>query len=122
MLSSSPRVKVTWPLLINTPADTVPDKTSVALRDVVRLPAKLSLEEASRESADEPPAWYRNLTANPDVEVQVGADRFRARARTAGPDEKPALWREMVEIWPAYDDYQQHTDRDIPVVVLERAD
>ena len=77
---------------------------------------------ASKGGSDEPPAWYRNLTANPDVEVQVGPDRFRARARTAGPDEKPALWREMAGIWPAYDDYQQRTDRDIPVVVLERAD
>ena len=75
---------------------------------------------ASKGGSDEPPAWYRNLTANPDVEVQVGPDRFRARARTAGPDEKPALWREMAKIWPAYDDYQQRTDRDIPVVVLER--
>ena len=74
---------------------------------------------ASKGGSDEPPAWYRNLTANPDVEVQVGPDRFRARARTAGPDEKPALWREMAGIWPAYDDYQQRTDRDIPVVVCE---
>ena len=77
---------------------------------------------ASKGGSDEPPAWYRNLTANPDVEVQVGPDRFRARARTAGPDEKPALWREMAGIWPAYDDYQQRTDRDIPVVVLERVE
>jgi F420H(2)-dependent quinone reductase len=54
--------------------------------------------------------------------VQVEGDRFRARARTAGPDEKPELWREMASIWPAYNDYRQHTDRDIPVVVLERAE
>ena len=75
---------------------------------------------ASKGGSDEPPAWYRNLTDNPDVEVQVGDDRFRARARTAGPEEKPALWRTMTDVWPAYDDYQQRTDRDIPVVVLER--
>jgi deazaflavin-dependent oxidoreductase (nitroreductase family) len=77
---------------------------------------------ASKGGSDEPPAWYRNLRENPDVEVQVEGDRFRARARTAGADEKPALWREMAGIWPAYDEYQQRTDRDIPVVVLERVE
>jgi deazaflavin-dependent oxidoreductase (nitroreductase family) len=77
---------------------------------------------ASKGGSDEPPAWYRNLTDNPDVEVQVGGDRFRARARTAGAEEKPALWRTMVGVWPAYDEYQQRTDRDIPVVVLERVE
>ena len=52
--------------------------------------------------------------------VQVRADRFPARARTATPEEKPELWRAMAEIWPAYDEYQTKTDREIPVVVLER--
>ena len=77
---------------------------------------------ASKGGSDEPPAWYRNLSENPDVEVQVQGDRFRARARTADADEKPALWREMTGIWPAYDEYQQKTDRDIPVVVLARVE
>jgi deazaflavin-dependent oxidoreductase (nitroreductase family) len=77
---------------------------------------------ASKGGSDEPPAWYRNLTEHPEVEVQVEGDRFRARARTADADEKPALWREMAGIWPAYDEYQQRTDRDIPVVVLERVE
>ncbi len=77
---------------------------------------------ASKGGSDEPPAWYRNLSDDPDVEVQVEGDRFRARARTAGAEEKPALWRRMAEIWPAYDEYQQRTDRDIPVVVLERVE
>jgi deazaflavin-dependent oxidoreductase (nitroreductase family) len=76
---------------------------------------------ASKGGSDAPPAWYRNLTEDPDVEVQVEGDRFRAHARTATPEEKPELWREMASIWPAYDEYQQRTDRDIPVVVLERA-
>ena len=67
-----------------------------------------------------PPAWYQNLTGQPEVEVQVLADRFRARARTATADEKPAMWQEMVSHWPAYDEYQQRTEREIPVVVLER--
>jgi len=77
---------------------------------------------ASKGGSDAPPAWYRNLSDDPEVEVQVEGDRFRARARTAGAEEKPALWRRMAEIWPAYDDYQQRTDRDIPVVVLERVE
>lgn len=75
---------------------------------------------ASKGGAPEPPAWYLNLTDDPDVQVQVKADRFRARARTATAEEKPELWRTMAEIWPAYDEYQGKTDREIPVVVLER--
>ena len=77
---------------------------------------------ASKGGSDEPPAWYRNLSDDPEVEVQVEDDRFPAHARTAGAEEKPALWRRMAEIWPAYDEYQQRTDRDIPVVVLERVE
>jgi deazaflavin-dependent oxidoreductase (nitroreductase family) len=76
---------------------------------------------ASRGGAPKHPAWYRNLVANPEVEVQVGAERFRARARTATPQEKPSLWQTMAAIWPAYNDYQGKTARDIPVVILERA-
>jgi len=76
---------------------------------------------ASKGGADEPPDWYRNLEEDPEVEVQVKGDVFRARARTATPEEKPELWRTMVAEWPAYDDYQRKTSRDIPVVVLERA-
>ena len=76
---------------------------------------------ASNGGADEPPAWYRNLEADPDVQVQVMADRFRARARDAGPEEKPEMWRTMTGAWPAYDDYQEKTEREIPVVVLERS-
>jgi deazaflavin-dependent oxidoreductase (nitroreductase family) len=75
---------------------------------------------ASKGGSDKPPAWYVNLQRDPAVEVQVLRDRFRARARTATSEEKPAMWREMTSHWPDYDDYQRRTDRDIPVVVLER--
>ncbi|MCO6011585.1 nitroreductase family deazaflavin-dependent oxidoreductase [Actinoallomurus purpureus] len=75
---------------------------------------------ASKGGSDEPPLWYLNLQADPEVDVQVLGDRFTARARTATPEEKPALWRKMAATWPAYDDYQTKTSRDIPVVVLER--
>lgn len=73
---------------------------------------------ASKGGADTPPYWYLNLVANPEVEVQVKDDTFSARARTATPEEKPDLWGQMVQAWPAYDEYQQKTERDIPVVVL----
>jgi deazaflavin-dependent oxidoreductase (nitroreductase family) len=76
---------------------------------------------ASQGGADKHPAWYLNLEANPEVQVQVGADKFTARARTASAAEKPDLWTEMAKIWPAYDEYQTKTERPIPVVVLERA-
>lgn len=75
---------------------------------------------ASKGGAAADPQWYRNLVAQPEVSVQVAADRFAARARTATPAEKPALWEQMAAIWPAYNEYQAKTDRDIPVVILER--
>ena len=77
---------------------------------------------ASKGGTDAPPAWFLNLQADPDVEVQVKGDRFRARARVATPEEKPVMWAEMAEVWPDYDEYQQRTSREIPVVVLERVD
>jgi deazaflavin-dependent oxidoreductase (nitroreductase family) len=76
---------------------------------------------ASKGGAPEHPGWYRNLSKTPEVELQVGPEVFAARARTAEPAERERLWRTMAEIWPSYDDYAQKTDRDIPVVVLERA-
>ena len=75
---------------------------------------------ASKGGADQPPGWYLNLQAQPEAEVQVKAERFKVRARTAGSEEKPELWRTMTDQWPAYDEYQRKTKRDIPVVVLER--
>ncbi|MEH1097846.1 nitroreductase family deazaflavin-dependent oxidoreductase [Micromonospora sp. CPCC 205561] len=75
---------------------------------------------ASQGGDPKHPAWYLNLLDEPLVEVQVGAERFTARARTAAAGEKPRMWSTMAAIWPAYDEYQAKTDRDIPVVVLER--
>ena len=73
---------------------------------------------ASKGGAPQHPGWYLNLEANPEVEVQVGDQRFTATARTATPEEKPELWKIMTAEWPPYDEYQTKTDRDIPVVVL----
>jgi deazaflavin-dependent oxidoreductase (nitroreductase family) len=76
---------------------------------------------ASKGGAAAPPAWFVNLQADPQVEVQIKGDRFPATARVATADEKPAMWAKMVEVWPDYDEYQTKTDREIPIVVLERA-
>jgi deazaflavin-dependent oxidoreductase (nitroreductase family) len=67
------------------------------------------------------PSWYLNLRADPDVTVQVGPEVFVARARTASPDEKPALWQLMATMFPQYDTYQKKANREIPLVILERA-
>jgi deazaflavin-dependent oxidoreductase (nitroreductase family) len=74
---------------------------------------------ASKGGAAKHPDWYLNLVANPDVEIQVKADKLHARARTATPEEKAELWPIMTAEWPAYDEYQKKTDRDIPIVVLQ---
>ncbi|HUR72702.1 MAG TPA: nitroreductase family deazaflavin-dependent oxidoreductase [Sporichthya sp.] len=76
---------------------------------------------ASQGGAPRHPAWYLNLTAHPDVEVQVGDKVFSATARTADPATRARLWPRMVEIWPDYAEYVKKTDREIPVVVLTQA-
>lgn len=77
---------------------------------------------ASKGGAPRHPDWFMNLSENPEVGVQVAADKFTARARTAGQDEKPTVWATMAEIWPEYDLYQTRTSRVIPVVILERVE
>ena len=74
---------------------------------------------ASKGGAPQPPAWFLNLEANPDAEIQVHAEHVKVRARIATPEEKPALWTIMTAEWPSYDEYQTKTTREIPVVVLE---
>ena len=76
---------------------------------------------ASQGGAPQHPQWYQNLVAQPEVGVQVLAERFTARARTATPEEKARLWPTMTALWPAFDEYQAKTSRDIPLVILERA-
>lgn len=65
------------------------------------------------------PAWYLNLVARPEVGVQVGARRFRARAREAEGAEREAIWDALVAVSPDYSQYRERTQRRIPVVVLE---
>ena len=75
---------------------------------------------ASKGGHENHPLWYENLVAEPRVRVQIAADKFAARARTASGDERERLWAEMTRIWPPYDEYRGKTEREIPVVVLER--
>ena len=75
---------------------------------------------ASKGGSPEDPGWYRNLVKDPQVELQVKGDVFPAHARTATGDEREELWELAARQWPDYDAYQQKTDREIPVVVLER--
>ena len=76
---------------------------------------------ASKGGAPEHPGWYENLQKTPEVELQVLGEVFPARARTAAGDERERLWRKANQVWPHYDEYATKTDREIPVVVLERA-
>lgn len=69
------------------------------------------------------PAWYTNLEANPECQVQVGAKGFQARARVAEGDERERIWKQLAKVYPPYDQYQVSAgDRVIPVVVLEPTD
>ena len=74
---------------------------------------------ASKGGTDKNPAWFHNLMANPETEVEVGRDRRPVRARKANDEERAALWPRLVEIYPDYADYQTYTERTIPVIVLD---
>ena len=75
---------------------------------------------ASKGGAPEHPGWYENLSKTPEVELQVRDEVFRARAHDAEGEERERLWGKANEVWPHYVEYQQQTEREIPVVVLER--
>jgi proline iminopeptidase len=75
---------------------------------------------ASKGGAPAHPGWYRNLVKDPNVELQVRDEVFPARARTAEGEERERLWELVNQQWPDYDTYQTKTEREIPVVVLER--
>ncbi len=74
---------------------------------------------ASLAGAPSNPVWYHNLVANPDIEVQVGADKLSLRARLASTEQKAEVWSRCVESYPEYQTYQDRTDRDIPVFICE---
>lgn len=77
---------------------------------------------ASKGGAPEHPTWYHNVTAHPEVEVQDGSERFDGVARELSGAEREEWWERAVAAYPPYAEYQTKTDRQIPVLVVERAD
>jgi deazaflavin-dependent oxidoreductase (nitroreductase family) len=75
---------------------------------------------ASKGGSSDHPGWYKNLQADPEATIQVKRDVIPVRGRAASGEERARLWELMCEVWPAYRDYQRRTEREIPVVVLER--
>ena len=75
---------------------------------------------ASYGGAPKDPAWFGNLVAQPDVDIEVGTDTVAVRARVAEGDEREELWSAQKAEIPTFADYEAKTDREIPVVVLER--
>jgi deazaflavin-dependent oxidoreductase (nitroreductase family) len=75
---------------------------------------------ASKGGSPEHPNWFKNLLANEEATIQVKRDVIPVRAHAASGAERERLWELMSDVWPAYRDYQRRTQREIPVVVLER--
>jgi F420H(2)-dependent quinone reductase len=74
---------------------------------------------ASKGGHPRHPAWFHNLRANPDVTIQVGSERRAVRARVATSEERTRLWPKVVATYGGYAGYQQRTEREIPLVILE---
>ena len=75
---------------------------------------------ATAGGAPRNPAWYHNLVANPEVTVEYGSETFEAVARKLPPDERDRVWRALVDRKPRFGEYEQKTDRVIPVFALDR--
>ncbi len=76
---------------------------------------------ASKGGAPEHPGWYHNITADPNIMVQDGPEPFETRARLVTGDERDAWWERAVAVFPPYAEYQEKTDREIPVFVTSAA-
>ncbi len=75
---------------------------------------------ASKGGADTNPAWYFNLVANPEATIELGADKFQARATKAEGAERKRLYDAQAAMMPTFAEYEQKTAREIPVFTLER--
>ncbi len=74
---------------------------------------------ASKGGHPSNPAWFHNLRAQPDTTVQVGSTRRSVHARLATSAERERLWPKALAVYPGYRGYQERTDREIPLVILE---
>jgi deazaflavin-dependent oxidoreductase (nitroreductase family) len=75
---------------------------------------------ASKGGAPENPSWYHNLVAHPEVTVEIGSEKFKAKAREVKGEERDRLFNAQAKIMPQFNEYQKKTSRKIPVIVLER--
>jgi proline iminopeptidase len=105
-------------LLLTTTGRKSGDKTTTPL--IFGLDGDNPVIVASKGGAPEHPGWYKNLVKNPTAEVQIKGERFSVRPRDAEGDERERLWQMMNGEWQHYAEYAEKTDREIPVVVLER--
>ncbi|MUM17865.1 nitroreductase family deazaflavin-dependent oxidoreductase [Mycobacterium sp. CBMA271] len=94
------------------------NRHTTLLTSPVYAPARLVLV-ASKGGSSDHPDWYKNLAANPDIEITVKGVTNAYHARTASAQEKSDLWPRILEAFPGYEGYQRNTDRDIPVVICE---
>ena len=105
-------------LLLTTKGRRTGQETTTPL--IYQLDGETPVIVASKGGSPDDPGWFKNLVKTPEVGVQIMGDHFRARARVAEDEERERLWELMNEVWPHYDEYATRTDREIPVVVLER--
>jgi deazaflavin-dependent oxidoreductase (nitroreductase family) len=75
---------------------------------------------ASNGGAPENPRWFMSLMEHPEVHVRVLGERFTVRAEVLPPQDKARVWPRLLEVYAPYEEYQQKTDRDLPVVRLRR--
>jgi len=74
---------------------------------------------ASNGGHDNHPTWYLNLRSNPDAEILIGREKTRVRAETANDEDRERLYKQAVDVFPGYAEYQQETKRKIPVVIFK---
>ena len=74
---------------------------------------------ASKGGHPKHPGWYHNLRAHPETTVQIGCERRAVHARVANPDERARLWPKAIAAYSGYRGYQERTNREIPLVILE---
>ncbi len=74
---------------------------------------------ASKGGAPNHPAWYLNIASSSEIGVQIATQAFRATWREPGDSERQRIWDQMVAIYPPYAEYQESTDRLIPLVVMK---
>ena len=75
---------------------------------------------ASMAGAPNNPDWYHNISTNPNVSLEIGAERFAAKATVTSGEERERLYNAQAAIMPIFNDYRKKTTRQIPVIALER--